>query len=89
MISSFIVGMVIGILVNYILLSNLKKLTIFTRSKLLLFIIAIVLLLIYTSLQTLFGFGKIIPTVFGGIITPIYMMIFIYLIMSRKNVNKN
>lgn len=85
---NFIVGMVIGVIINCIIFLNFKKLKFFIHKKMLLFVIAIALFFTYTSLQTFFGFGTMIPTIIGGFVTPINMMIFIYLIVSRKKANE-
>ena len=88
MLKSFIVGIIISTIVSYIILRNFKKLVFFIRSKLLLSITALVLLLIYTSVQYLYGFENMISTIVSGIIIPINMVIFTYLIVTRKNVRK-
>lgn len=84
MISYHIIQFIISIFVFYMILQNYEKLEIFTKGRLLIFIVALALLFTNIAIRSIFGYVNILATIAGGIILPVYMTIFIYLILSRK-----
>lgn len=84
---NFVVHTIISLAVFSIAIFNLEKMKIFTRSRLLLIIILIVLFFIRIFAKASFEVGSLIRTIILGVATPISIMVLFYLIVSKKKVN--
>ncbi len=85
MVANMLVQYVISVVVFYIIIVNYKKADIITRNRLIFFILALVLVCVEIIIKSIFGYKNIIYTIIIGIIKPVNISIFIYLILNRKD----
>lgn len=83
MFRTFFIGLMVFAITSYMIFSNYKKMSIFTRHKIILFIIALALFTVHIVIKSIYNIDNIISTIVINIIWPIYIFIFLYLICSK------
>ena len=76
---------VISMLVFYTLMVNYKRMKSFVKNRLLIFFLAVLLVFANIINKSILGNENIFAAIISGTIYPLYISIFIYLILSTKN----
>lgn len=82
---SYIIRIIISSIVTIVILLNYKKINkkICNKSKLGIFILALILFFIEIGLKSIFEYQNLLSSIIISVINLIYLIIFIYLIVNK------
>ena len=75
----------ISVLVFFIIMVNYNRMKSIVKHRLLVIFLAVLLALVDIIIKSILGNGNIFATIVSGIIYPLYISIFIYLILSKNH----
>ncbi|MBK1813243.1 hypothetical protein JHL18_21715 [Clostridium sp. YIM B02505] len=87
MITSFILGLIVSILVVSIIIFNLEKFKVFINNRLLLVIMFVCLFAIDVLIRSIFPLSNPVRAIISGVISPLEIIIFLVFIVNRKKIN--